>query len=84
MTPHQDSSIPDECSSPDEPVMLAVRDGDIHELRILFDRYQRRIFAFFLRLTGDRGASEDLQEVFLRILKYRSTFNGNIYIRRRN
>ncbi len=68
MTLHQYSS------TPDESVMLAVRDGDIRQLGILFDRYQRRIFGFFFRLTGDRGASEDLlQDVFLRILKHRST-----------
>ena len=69
MTLHQHSG------TSDESVMLAVRDGDIHRLGLLFDRYQRRIFGFFFRLTGDRGASEDLlQDVFLRILKHRSTF----------
>ncbi len=35
------------------------------------------LFNFFLRLTGNRAASEDLvQDVFIRILKYRATYQG--------
>lgn len=35
------------------------------------------LFNFFLRLSGNREASEDLvQDVFFRILKYRVTFQG--------
>jgi len=35
------------------------------------------LFNFFLRLTGNRAASEDLvQEVFTRILKYRAGYQG--------
>lgn len=44
-------------------------------LGVLFDRYQRPLFNFYCRLTGDRTASEDLvQDVFFRILKYRQTY----------
>jgi len=59
----------------DNDLMLKVRDGDLGKLSFLFERYHRALFNFFLRSTGSRDLSEDLvQEVFLRILKYRHTF----------
>ena len=46
-------------------------------LAVLFERHHVRLFQFFLRLTRSRERSEDLvQEVFLRILKYRETFRA--------
>ena len=55
--------------------MLAVRDGDISGLGPLFERYHRPLFDFLTRMTGNRAAAEDLvQEVFVRILKYRGTY----------
>jgi len=62
-------------SMPDEEAMLLVRAGKVELLETLFNRYQGPLFNFFCKLTGDRGASEDLvQDVFFRILKYRETF----------
>lgn len=62
---------------PDQAVMLAVRDGDVERIGVLFDRHHRMLFNFFLRLTANRGLSEDLvQDVFLRMLKYRQTFQA--------
>lgn len=62
----------------DNELMLKVRDGDLGKLSFLFERYHRVLFNFFLRSTGNRGLSEDLvQEVFLRLLKYRHTFRAD-------
>ena len=62
----------------DNSLMLAVRDGDVDRFGELFQRHHDRIFAFFYRMTADPAASEDLaQEVFVRMLKYRSTFGGD-------
>ncbi|MBI3667105.1 MAG: RNA polymerase sigma factor [Acidobacteria bacterium] len=59
----------------DEVLMLAVENGDARKLAVLFDRHHRVLFHFYLRLTGDRDASEDLvQDVFFRMLKYRQTY----------
>src|SRR6202008_2396734 len=59
----------------DEGLMLAVKNGDVARLGILFDRHHRALFDFFSRMTGSRTAAEDLvQDVFFRILKYRQTF----------
>ena len=59
--------------------MWQVRDGEVEKLGVLFERHQRMLFNFFVRLTNDRELSEDLvQEVFFRMLKYRDTFqSGN-------
>lgn len=55
--------------------MMLVKNGDLDKLGLLFERYHRRLYAFFYRLTLRRDISEDLvQGVFERILKYRSTF----------
>jgi len=61
----------------DNEVMEAVRDGKVEKLAILFERHQVMLYNFFLRLTGNRSASEDLvQDVFIRILKYRAGYQG--------
>jgi RNA polymerase sigma factor (sigma-70 family) len=60
---------------PDEDVMLQVRNGEVDMLGLLFDRYQTPLYNFYAKMTQDRVISEDLvQEVFLRILRYRQTY----------
>ncbi len=62
----------------DEQVMIQVQGGRVAMLAILFERHHVRLYNFFLRLSGYRSLSEDLvQEVFLRILKYRASFRGD-------
>jgi RNA polymerase sigma factor (sigma-70 family) len=62
----------------DNQLMQKVRDGDAAKLGVLFERYHKLLFNFFLRLTGNREVSEDLvQEVFLRMLKYRHTYRAD-------
>ena len=59
----------------DHELMIAVRAGEIDRLGELFERHHRPLYGFFVHLTGDRTASEDLvQLVFYRILKYRHTY----------
>ncbi len=59
----------------DDDLMLEVSRGEVRKLGLLFDRYHRKLFDFFIRMTGSREVSEDLvQDVFFRILKYRGTF----------
>jgi RNA polymerase sigma-70 factor (ECF subfamily) len=59
----------------DNSLMLAVRSGEVDRFGELFQRHHDRLFAFFYRMTADSAVSEDLsQEVFVRMLKYRSTF----------
>jgi RNA polymerase sigma factor (sigma-70 family) len=59
----------------DEKIMLLVKEGHLSELTALFDRYQVSLYNFFLRLTGDRAASQDLtQNLFYRVIRYRQSF----------
>lgn len=61
----------------DNHLMLRVSHGELEKLGLLFERYYRRLFAFFYRLTGRTEQSEDMvQMVFERILKYRHTFKN--------
>jgi len=62
----------------DRTLMLAVKDGDVEPFAVLFDRYHQRLYEFFYRLGSSAALSEDLvQEVFLRMLKYRNTFRAD-------
>lgn len=66
----------------DEQAMQEVRDGDVDRLELLFDRHHRALYHYFLHVTGNASASEDLvQEVFFRILKYRQTYRAETSFR---
>lgn len=59
----------------DHEIMVSVKDGDVHKLGLLFDRYAQGLFNYFQLQVRDRFRSEDLvQNVFYKILKYRHTF----------
>jgi RNA polymerase sigma factor (sigma-70 family) len=61
----------------DNTLMLKVRDGDIDKLGLLFERYKRPLYGFFYGMNKDPDLCEDLvQNVFVRILKYRYLFRG--------
>lgn len=59
--------------------MEAVKNGDLQQASVLFDRYHKRIFNFLARMALDRELAEDLtQNVFLRVIKYKSSYReGN-------
>ena len=58
--------------------MLRVRDGEFGSLGVLFERHHIPLYNYYVRLTRDAAVSEDfVQEVFLRMLKYRNTFRGD-------
>jgi RNA polymerase sigma factor (sigma-70 family) len=60
---------------PDETIMMRVKEGELAQLSVLFERYHVKLYNFMLKLTYDRNVSEDLtQNLFYRILKYRHTF----------
>jgi RNA polymerase sigma factor (sigma-70 family) len=66
----------------DEQIMEAVKNGDLQQAAVLFDRYHKRIFNFLARMTMDRDMAEDLtQNVFLRMIRYRSSYReGNKFM----
>lgn len=59
----------------DEMIMEAVKNGDLQQASLLFERYHKRIFNFLARMTMDRIVAEDLtQNVFMRMIKYRNSY----------
>lgn len=60
--------------------MQRVQRGELDKARLLFDRYQVRMYNYCLQLSGDREASKDLtQEVFYKMLKFRHTYQGTSF-----
>lgn len=63
----------------DEMIMEAVKNGDLQQVSMLFDRYNKPIYNFLARMTMDRALAEDLtQNVFFRIIKYRSSYREGL------
>ncbi len=59
----------------DEQLMSAVKKGDLDKLGILYDRYHKRIYNYFIRCTRDVSESGDLtQNTFIRVMKYRGSY----------
>ena len=62
----------------DSEVMMRVKDGQIDQMGILFERHHERLLSYLMRMTASRASAEDLvQEVFVRMLRYRESFRGN-------
>lgn len=63
----------------DEELMLAVANGNLKDMSILFDRYHVLIYNFFNKMIHNKMISEDLtQDVFIKVLKYRTSYKeGN-------
>lgn len=61
----------------DRRLMAEVRSGDTGPLEELFRRHHRSLFGFLRRTTGSQELAEDLtQEAFLRVLRYRRSFDA--------
>jgi RNA polymerase sigma-70 factor (ECF subfamily) len=59
--------------------MREVRNGRTGALATLFERHHARLYRFCLRIIGNRQSAEDLvQDVFMRMLKYRATFRDDV------
>ncbi len=62
----------------DNALMLKVKSGDLDKMGLLYERYKKRLFGFFYNMNGNAPLSEDLvQNVFVRMLKYRHSFTGD-------
>ncbi len=59
----------------DEQIMLAVKGGNLDLASLIYDRYSKLIYNYFLRLSFNREISQDLmQTVFFRLIKYRRSY----------
>lgn len=61
----------------DEHIMSQVSQGDIRQSGLLFERYQTKMYNFYLRNTRDIELSKDLtQQVFIKLIKYRKSYKN--------
>lgn len=61
---------------PDEIIMQNVTDGNLSEMSVLFERYNIRLYNFFLKMGMKNDVSQDLtQNLFYRMIKYRESYN---------
>jgi hypothetical protein len=61
----------------DEALMARVADGDRGAIRLLFARYQLRVYHFVLRLVGNSATAEDIvSDVFLDLWRHAANFEG--------
>jgi RNA polymerase sigma-70 factor (ECF subfamily) len=60
---------------PDEIIMQKVKEGNLSELSLLFERYNKKLYNYFLKTGLERDISQDLtQNLFYRMIKYRNTY----------
>lgn len=68
--------------TPDEIIMQHVKEGNLSEMSVLFERYHLRLYNFFLKLTMKRDNSQDLtQNLFYRMIKYKHTYNNEYSVK---
>lgn len=61
----------------DNQLMQLVKAGDLDKMSLLFRRHYRSLYGFLYHMTHDRAGSEDMvQNIFYRMLKYRSSYTG--------
>lgn len=62
----------------DEELMRSIQAGEIDNLGILYEKYKKGLYSYFIHLHQSAFVAEDLvQNVFERILKYRAQFKGD-------
>jgi len=60
----------------DAAVMARVQRGRIDLLALIFERYHRPMYGFFVHATRDRAVSKDLvQDVFERLIRYTGSYD---------
>jgi RNA polymerase sigma-70 factor (ECF subfamily) len=62
----------------DDELVARVAAGDETALRLLVDRWQRPVFAFFLRCLGNEEDARDLaQECFLKVFRHAGSYEAH-------
>lgn len=68
-------AAPDEPNDIDIALMVRAQAEDLEAFEELFRRYERPLFAYFVRLSRDRAGAEDgVQEVFIRVWQARHRY----------
>jgi RNA polymerase sigma factor (sigma-70 family) len=66
----------------DEIIMQHIKDGELEEMSVLFERYHLRLYNFFLKLCLKMDVSQDLtQNLFYRMIKYKHTYKNEYSVK---
>jgi RNA polymerase sigma-70 factor (ECF subfamily) len=66
----------------DEVIMQHVKEGNLAEMAVLFERYHLRLYNFFLKLTRNKEISQDLtQNLFYRMIKYKNSYKNQLSVK---
>lgn len=65
----------------DEELMKMFCLGNNHAFDIIYDRYKNRIFSFILNVyeKNQSMAEDSVQEVFIRVIRYKDTFDRSMH-----
>ena len=62
--------------------MQHVKEGNLAEMSVLFERYHLRLYNFFLKLTMKKDISQDLtQNLFYRMIKYKLSYKNQYNVK---
>lgn len=62
----------------DNQLMFRVKESNLDQMGLLFDRHHHPLYGFFYHNTGLKEASEDMvQTVFMSMIRSRATFTGS-------
>ena len=65
-------------ASPDTALVSAIRAGDQNAMAALYDRYSPVVYSVALRVLGDTGAAEDVQQdVFMQLWRNPGAFDAS-------
>jgi RNA polymerase sigma factor (sigma-70 family) len=66
----------------DEIIMERVKAGNLSEMSVLFERYNVRLYNYFLKLTRNKLVSQDLtQNLFYRMIRYRNSYKNEYSVK---
>lgn len=66
----------------DEELMVQYQNGDMNAFNLLYMRYEKKIYNYFLkRLNNPERSAELFQDTFLKLHQYRDRFNPNLSFR---
>jgi RNA polymerase sigma factor (sigma-70 family) len=62
----------------DNQLMERVKEGDVEQLGLIFQRYKKPLYQYFYHVSRDATYADDgVQVVFERVLKYKHRFRGD-------
>lgn len=75
---HQHAAVEGDAMNGEDRLLVKAKAGDLSALEALIVQYEKKVFNYCYRMTGSREDAEDLtQEVFLKVYRSLSTFQGN-------